>query len=135
MSKPHRSKVMDTWVLHSTVAWATANLNISEDAAIRNLIQEAERATNCAMAEPCVARAHRWLYSRPTESLKQNSLWDEMHRLGACGDWCGGPRVEGALKSGMALAGQVLGSLHERTLANAAADEKASAVVQLKLFS
>lgn len=80
-SKPHRSKVMDTWVLHSTVAWATANLNISEDAAIRNLIQEAERATNCAMAEPCVARAHRWLYSRPTESLKQNSLWDEMHRL------------------------------------------------------
>ncbi len=134
-SKPHRSKVMDTWVLHSTVAWATANLNISEDAAIRNLIQEAERATNCAMAEPCVARAHRWLYSRPTESLKQNSLWDEMHRLGACGDWCGGPRVEGALKSGMALAGQVLGSLHERTLANAASEENASAVIQLKLFS
>jgi len=66
--------------------------------------------------------------------LPESSLWDEQHRLGACGDWCGGPRVEGALKSGMALAGQVLGSLHERILASSAAEVNASGIVQLELF-
>ena len=114
-SKPSRSKLMETWVLHSTAAWANGNLDISKEAAIANLIHEAERATSRKMPEPDVAKAHRWLYSRPTESLADDALWDEVNRLGACGDWCGGPRVEGALKSGMALAGRVLGSLHERS--------------------
>ncbi len=99
-SKPSRAKLTDTWVLHSTVAWAKENLDISKEAAISGLMQEAERATNQKMPEPCLTRAHRWLYSRPAESLAQAALWDEANRLGACGDWCGGPRVEGALKSG-----------------------------------
>lgn len=133
-SKPSRSQTMDTWVLHSTVAWATENLGSSKEAAIASLIEEAERVTKNPMPKSCVAKAHRWLYSRPNESLPESSLWDEQHRLGACGDWCGGPRVEGALKSGMALAGQVLGSLHERTLASSAAEVNASGIVQLELF-
>jgi len=128
-SKPSRSMAMDTWVLHSTVAWASENLDISKETAIMNLIEEAERVTNKKMPEPCLMRAHRWLYSRPLESLAEQSLWDEAHRLGACGDWCGGPRVEGALMSGIALAGRVLGSLHERTPA-----QFDSPPVQLELF-
>jgi len=133
-SKPSRSQTMDTWVLHSTVAWATENLGISKEAAIASLIEEAERVTSHKMPNPCVARAHRWLYSRPNETLPESSLWDEVHRLGACGDWCGGPRVEGALKSGMSLAGHVLGSLHDRTIASFAAEVNSSDVKQLKLF-
>jgi predicted NAD/FAD-dependent oxidoreductase len=130
-SKPSRSRLIDTWVLHSTVAWASENLVITNEAAIMSLMQEAERVTRQKMAQPCVAKAHRWLYSRPTESLTDRALWDEVNRLGACGDWCGGPRVEGALKSGMALAGRVLGSLHERT----PADVNSSRPIQLELFS
>lgn len=134
-SKPGRSKAVDTWVLHSTVAWAKENLGISKEDAKRGLCHEAERVAKRTMPPPCLARSHRWLYSRPIESLADNSLWDELHRLGACGDWCGGPRVEGALKSGMALAGQVLGSLHERTLSRLATEVNSTAAVQLDLFS
>jgi len=129
-SKPSRSRTMDTWVLHSTAAWALENLNISKEAAIGSLLQEAERVTGKKMPKPCLERAHRWLYSRPTESLAERSLWDEANRLGACGDWCGGPKVEGALKSGIALAGQVLSSLHER-----APEQFNLPPVQLELFS
>jgi predicted NAD/FAD-dependent oxidoreductase len=133
-SKPSRPKKWDTWVLHSTVAWASDHVDIAREMAIQSLMHEAERVTRSTMPAACIVKAHRWLYSRPTESLSQRSLWDETHRLGACGDWCGGPRVEGALRSGMAMAGQVLGSLHERTLVNAAAHKKTPGVVQLELF-
>ncbi len=112
-SKPLRSTALDTWVMHSSVSWAADNLELSVESTIKCLTEEAERVTGSAMPALQIAKAHRWLYSRPTESLTNKSLWDDVHRLGACGDWCGGPRVEGALKSGMALAGQVLGSLHE----------------------
>lgn len=125
---------MDAWVLQSTVVWANENLEISKEEAIQTLIQEAERLTCVAMPVSCVAKSHRWLYSRPTESLTHKSLWDEVHRLGACGDWCGGPRVEGAIKSGMALAGQVLGSIHEQTRATLAEDSNSFAAIQLELF-
>ncbi len=127
-SKPSRAKTLDTWVLHSTVNWASENLNISKEAAVASLIREATRVTCKMMPEPRSAKAHRWLYSRPNVALQEKSLWDESNRLGACGDWCGGPRVEGALKSGMALAGQVLGWLHERPPANVSA-------LQYELFS
>lgn len=129
-SKPSRSTAMDTWVLHSTVDWASTNVDISKEAAIASLIEEAERVTNQKMPEPSLKKAHRWLYSKPMESLADQSLWDEVHRLGACGDWCGGPRVEGALMSGIALAGRVLGSLHERSQV-----QFNSYPIQLELFS
>ena len=77
------------------------------------------------------AKAHRWLYSRPVESLPESSLWDESNWLGACGDWCGGPRVEGALKSGISLAGRVLGTLHESPITAI----RQTKVKQLSLFN
>jgi predicted NAD/FAD-dependent oxidoreductase len=113
-SKPARPSGLDTWVLHSTVQWASEHLEAPQEQVAQHLVAEAERVTGSVMPERCFTRAHRWLYSRPAESLPESSLWDPANLLGACGDWCGGPRVEGALKSGISLAGRVLGSLHER---------------------
>ena len=42
------------------------------------------------------------------EPLDDECLWDPAAGLGACGDWCGGPRIEGAFLSGMAMAGSLL---------------------------
>ncbi len=133
-SKPLRSKHVETYVLHSTVAWAKENLELSKERAIETLIEEAVKVTGVAMPDPCIAKSHRWLYSRPTESLTHSSLWDDDNQLGACGDWCGGPRIEGALKSGMSLAGRVLSRLHARTIATSATNGNSSGVIQLELF-
>jgi len=35
-------------------------------------------------------------------------LFDPVAGIGACGDWCGGSRVEAAFLSGAAIAGTVL---------------------------
>jgi predicted NAD/FAD-dependent oxidoreductase len=133
-SKPSRSKALDTWVLHSSVAWAKENLEATKDRVASLLIGEAGRAVSSKMPRQIVAKAHRWLYSKPDESLPCEFLWDEKNRLGACGDWCGGPRIEGALKSGMALAGRFLGSLHEQNSANAVDNTTSTETIQLKLF-
>jgi predicted NAD/FAD-dependent oxidoreductase len=134
-SKPSRSQDIDTWVLHSSVAWAAEHLELPADVAIERLTNEALRVAGIALPTFKFAKAHRWLYSRPTASLPSQSLWDDVHRLGACGDWCGGPRVEGALLSGIALAGQVLGYLHEHCPISVASAQVPSQVpVQLELF-
>ena len=130
-SKPARPPGLETWVLHSTVDWAKENLETQNEQVVRILMKEAERVTGSIMPKHGSAKAHRWLYSRPADSLTETSLWDESNLLGACGDWCGGPRVEGALKSGVSLAGRVLGTLHE----NAITANRPSKPIQLSLFN
>src|SRR5690606_33995810 len=51
---------------------------------------------------------HRWRYALPPAPRPEPCLWDRERGIGACGDWCAGPRVEGAFLSGAALAGRIL---------------------------
>ena len=57
--------------------------------------------------------AHRWRFALPTSPLEGRCLFDADSKIGACGDWCGGPRVEGAFLSGSAVAGRVLGKFSQ----------------------
>jgi len=57
---------------------------------------------------PSYVVAHRWRYALPTEPLPDRYLFDGDLNIGACGDWCAGPRVEGAFLSGVALAERLL---------------------------
>jgi predicted NAD/FAD-dependent oxidoreductase len=52
--------------------------------------------------------AHRWRFALPLEPLPDPCLFDAGRRLAACGDWCGGPRIEGGFLSGRAAADQML---------------------------
>jgi predicted NAD/FAD-dependent oxidoreductase len=130
-SKPTRPQGSETWVLHSTIDWAKDNLEATQEWVVSSLIKEAERVAGSIMPAQCIAKAHRWLYSRPAEALPESALWDDDNWLGACGDWCGGPRIEGALKSGVSLAGRVLGTLHE----NPITASRQSSPRQLTLFN
>ena len=56
------------------------------------------------LPEPAFATAHRWRFALPDPPLETDCLFDGEARIGACGDWCGGPRVEGAYLSGLSLA-------------------------------
>ncbi|MCC5024157.1 MAG: FAD-dependent oxidoreductase [Candidatus Synoicihabitans palmerolidicus] len=57
---------------------------------------------------------HRWKFSEPKTQHPQRCVWLPDMRLGICGDGFGGPRVEGAAVSGMALAREIAKTLtHE----------------------
>ena len=109
-SKPGRDTAHETWVAHASPEWSEANLE-SEPASVQpTLIDEFWRATGTQPAEPIYATAHRWRYAIPPTPLPDECLFDEELKIGACGDWCAGPRVEGAFLSGLALAGSIFRS-------------------------
>lgn len=105
-SKPGRS-AGDLWVLHATRAWSTAHLERDASDVAREMVAAFGALCGHALA-PAHAVAHRWRYALPDPVTTDAALFDAAQWLGAAGDWCGGPRVEGALLSGFALAGRVL---------------------------
>jgi hypothetical protein len=102
-SKPGRPD-HEAWVLHAGPDWSQAHLQLErEDAAVR-LLDAFSDALGGLDAGTLHVDAHRWRYALPREPLLDPCLLDAELRIAACGDWCGGPRVEGAFLSGCAAA-------------------------------
>lgn len=106
-SKPGRPEGL-TWIMHANADWSERHLEDDADDVLAELLDAFSEATGEHIADPITIAAHRWRYAKPKRALDQPCLWDSVTRLGACGDWCGGPRVEGAFLSGAAMAGSLL---------------------------
>ncbi len=107
-SKPGRPPA-EAWVLHASREWSEANLELPAEVVAEQLVAAWREVVGVA---PTVenATAHRWRYSGPAEPLAERCLADAARGLFAAGDWCGGPRVEGAYLSGLAAAERIIQS-------------------------
>ncbi len=110
-SKPKRPDAPESWVLHASSVWSHEHLEDSREEVAGALLDEFWGATGHPRLESEHVAAHRWRYAQPREPLPESYLFDQESRIGACGDWCGGPRVEGAFLSGLALASAVVDTL------------------------
>jgi predicted NAD/FAD-dependent oxidoreductase len=106
-SKPGRPRGDESWVLHATPEWSSAHLDDPPRAVELALLDGFANAVNHPVPWPRHIAAHRWRFSLPEEPLAAQCVADPEHGLFACGDWCGGPRVEGAVMSGLAAADEV----------------------------
>jgi predicted NAD/FAD-dependent oxidoreductase len=106
-SKPGRGGA-ECWVLHGAPAWSDEHIDAAPEQVIAWLSEAFHRATLCQDVQPTFTAAHRWRYALPTVLLEEACLFDATLAIGACGDWCAGPRVEGAFLSGLALADYIL---------------------------
>jgi predicted NAD/FAD-dependent oxidoreductase len=103
-SKPSPSAGLgERWVLHATARWSALHLNHPSDEIAERLADAFATRFNFHF-RPTWMGARRWVSAAPANPLKEAFLWDPLRRIGAVGDWCGGPRVEGAFLSGRALA-------------------------------
>ena len=109
-SKPDRTRAIDTFVVHATPDWSRRHLELSAEDAAKKLTEQFERLTGID-AQPAFSAAHRWRYALVEQTAGSAFLWDRSARLGACGDWCLGPRVEAAFDSGNALGAAVIDTL------------------------
>lgn len=106
-SKPERPEG-EAWVLHASAEWSREHLELRAEDAAERLVRGFLDMVDAAEAVPVHLDAHRWRFAQP-EPLAKACLFDAELSLAACGDWCGGPRVEGAFLSGRAAAGRILG--------------------------
>lgn len=98
-----RSTSGERWVLHATPRWSALHLNHPVDDVAAMLADAFAKRFNFSF-RPAFLTARRWSTAAPSNPLKESFLWDPTQRIGAVGDWCGGPRLEGAFASGRALA-------------------------------
>jgi renalase len=108
-SKPGRQASPETWTLHASPEWSESHLEAEAMTVIGDLLEAFAQAAGLSGLTPREAWAHRWRFALPPKPLEASFLFDPALGLGACGDWCGGPRVEGAWLSGRALAAAMLG--------------------------
>jgi renalase len=105
-SKPGRTGP-ETWVIQASPDWSQDNLECENADIIERLIAAFAANLNMTIPTPLIAQAHRWRYAR-SGAVGSDMLFNPSIRLGACGDWLLGPRVECAWLSGTAL-GRIVG--------------------------
>ena len=103
-SKPGRSGA-EIWLLHASAAWTDAHMEDSADDVAAVLLAAFAHLGGPA---PAAWTAHRWRYADTEPALELGCAWDAELGLGLCGDWVHGGKVEGAWRSGQALAQRLL---------------------------
>ncbi|MEQ8330710.1 MAG: FAD-dependent oxidoreductase [Longimicrobiales bacterium] len=111
-SKPGRAGG-ERWVVHATSEWTQAHHDTPRER-IPALLMTALQERFGSLPDPVFQRAHRWGYARADDAGPDGPLYDPAQGVVVCGDWCEGGRVEGALVSGAAAAGRLLGEARVR---------------------
>ena len=93
-------------VLHARGDWSRTHLEAPEETVRSRMEAAASELFNVRFTPE--SRLHRWRYAKPETSIGDAFLFDSERRIGVCGDWCAGGRVEGALVSGWELAASIV---------------------------
>ena len=106
-AKPGRANE-ECWVIQASPEWSRAHLEEDAETVAAALLAELAEANGGPLPRQLGAAAHRWRFAR-SGTAGEEALWDAEQRIGVCGDWLIGPRVEAAYISGLLLAEAVGG--------------------------
>jgi predicted NAD/FAD-dependent oxidoreductase len=105
-AKPGR-KGPETWVVQASPHWSMQHIDDTVEQVSAALLAALGEALEETLPEPVTAAAHRWRYAMSTGS-NLGALWSAQSKIGVCGDWLLGPRVENAWISGRTLATRMM---------------------------
>ena len=106
-TKPGRANE-ECWVIQASPEWSRAHLEEDAETVAAALLAELAEANGGPLPRQLGATAHRWRFAK-SGTAGEEALWDAEQRIGVCGDWLIGPRVEAAYMSGLLLAEAVGG--------------------------
>ncbi len=104
-SKPGRSPI-ERWTVQASPEWSERHLEDDVERVKAKLLKAFTEVTGIR-AQPPHAAVHRWRYAQTQQPLGKTHAWDAKSRIGACGDWCLGHRVEDGFVSGLEMALEV----------------------------
>ena len=120
-SKPGRpqdpSHQRETWVLHASSDWSKTHVDDDKASVTQQMlgefmtIMQVANLSNDKQATPIVVESvvlHRWLYADCDQYLTNVYAFDDEHKIGLCGDWLNGGKVQGAWLSGLMLANNLI---------------------------
>jgi renalase len=99
----------ETWVIQGSPDWSCAHLEAEGEVVATQLLAALATSAGRPLPPPLHVATHRWRYARSGDA-GAGAVWDAERRIGLCGDWLLGPRVEAAWCSGALLAEQILES-------------------------
>ena len=105
-SKPGRGPI-ERWTVQANPAWSQRHLEDDSERVKGKLLKAFTEVTGIR-AEPPYAAVHRWHHAQTTKPLGKTHAWDAASRIGVCGDWCLGHRVEDGFVSGLEMAMAIL---------------------------
>ncbi len=107
-TKPGRSGEGQNWVVQAGPGWSQTHLEEGHET-VSGLLGSAFESWAGALPEIKSSQVYLWRHARVLKALETPCLWDGGTGIGLAGDWCLGPRVEAAYRSGRALAERMLG--------------------------
>lgn len=100
----------DWWVLHARADWSELQQHASTEWVRKQMLNAFAEVIGASMRVE-ETRIHRWLYAKTVvDQAGPGHRWYPLLRIGLCGDWLQGGRVEGAFES----AGSLLDELRQR---------------------
>jgi photolyase PhrII len=112
-TKPGRNGQGESIVIHASSDWTNKHLDKDTLFIQSELLGEFWKITGLDEQTPLAMHTHRWKYAIPSKSYPDRYVAQQDNTLLACGDWAGGPKVEGAFLSGCAAAGRILRTLEK----------------------
>ena len=103
----------DCWVLHASPEWSQRYAASFRGRVMHALLDAFWEATDLQPQKPVSASVHCWKHALPINPISEDSLFVEDRAIGACGDWCTAPRIEGAVLSGFSMADRVMKYIHK----------------------
>lgn len=95
----------ETWTIHANPQWSQQWIELEKEQAAELILDCAKKlGLDCSKAEISV---HRWRYASGHSNPIPGFTLNENVKIGFCGDWLNGGRVEGAWLSGYKLAAQI----------------------------
>jgi renalase len=100
--------VEDSWIIHATPEWSQEYVTSFRGRVMHALQDAFFEACDIEPVTALSCNVHCWKHALPINTLDQDCVFDEDAALGACGDWCTSPRIEGAVLSGFSMADRIM---------------------------
>nr|MDJ0984803.1 hypothetical protein [Desulfobacterales bacterium] len=98
----------ECWTLHADTQWSKDNAHTDNEQRISLAVDAFFKSIGQRPIGPIYQRSCFWESAAAANPLNVGCLWDAQLKIGTCGDWCQMSRIEGAVLSGMAMAGKIL---------------------------
>lgn len=99
---------LDCWTIHSKKSYGIKWSHLNKNEIKELLYNDFKNLVAGCFPQLVYSAGHRWLYGFTEKALNENFIFDDLGKIGICGDWCLGTNVLDAAISGTMLAEEIV---------------------------